>query len=193
MILVGFILMQVFYHIAAIIGFRLLAKGFLEPLSMAALLLFGVMYLIRYVEDKKTTKATAAGGTQDMINIFENNNTGNSTSYFLHSMSDITFILSLIPLVIFVWLAVRSKSIKAFQFQISIFIAVYILGEIIENNRIAIFSTLPPDIGSQIHVGSAIFFTIMIWFRFYYAEKRGKKMIESSSIDDDNSNDGSGQ
>jgi hypothetical protein len=139
------------------------------------------------VEDKKTTKA--AGGTQDMINIFENNNIGNSTSDFLHSMSDITFILSLIPLIIFVWLAIRSKSIKAFQFQISIFIAVYILGEIIENNRIAIFSVLPPDIGSQIHVGSAIFFTIMIWFRFYYAEKRGKKMIESG-IDNDNSNSG---
>ena len=121
-----------------------------------------------------------------MINIFENNNTV-STSYFLHSMSDITFILSLIPLIIFVWLAVRSKSIKVFQFQISIFIAVYILGEIIENNRIAIFSTLPPNIGSQIHVGSAIFFTIMMWFRFYYAEKRGKKMIESD-IDDYNDN-----
>jgi hypothetical protein len=135
------------------------------------------------VEDKKTT--TTAGGTQDMINIFENNNTD-----FLHSMSDITFILSLIPLVIFVWLAVRSKSIKTFQFQISIFIAVYILGEIIENNRIAIFSVLPPDIGSQIHIGSAIFFTIMIWFRFYYAEKSGKNMVESS-IGNGNSSDSS--
>ena|SRR6188472_3091005 len=124
-----------------------------------------------------------------MINIFENNNnTGNSTSAdFLHSMSDITFILSIIPFIIFVWLAIRSKSIKAFQFQISIFIAVYILGEIIENNKIGIFSTLPPDIGSQIHVGSAIFFTIMVWFRFYYAEKSRKNMIESSSIDNDNS------
>ena len=46
MVLVGFILVQVFYHIAAIIGFRLLAKGFLEPLSMAALLFFGVIYLV---------------------------------------------------------------------------------------------------------------------------------------------------
>ena len=124
-----------------------------------------------------------------MINIFENNNAGNNSTSadFLHSMSDMTFILSLVPLVIFVWLAARSKSIKAFQFQISIFIAVYILGEIIENSRIAIFSDLPPDIGPQIHIGSAIFFTIMVWFRFYYAEKRGKKMIESSSIDNDNS------
>ena len=31
----------------------------------------------------------------------------------------------------------------------------------------------------------------MVWFRFYYAEKRGKKMVESSSIDDGNSNDSS--
>jgi Ca2+/Na+ antiporter len=53
MVLVGFILVQVFYHIAAIIGFRLLAKGFLEPLSMAALLLFGAIYLISMWKIKK--------------------------------------------------------------------------------------------------------------------------------------------
>ena len=86
------------------------------------------------------------------------------------------------------------RVLKPFQFQISIFIAVYILGEIIENNRIAIFSTLPPDIGSQIHVGSAIFFTIMIWFRFYYAEKSRKNMVESSIDNDNNGNiDGNSQ
>jgi len=53
MVLIGFILVQVFYHIAAIIGFRLLAKGFLEPLSMAALLLFGAIYLISMWKIKK--------------------------------------------------------------------------------------------------------------------------------------------
>lgn len=121
-----------------------------------------------------------------MINIFEKNTT-DGNSYFLHSMSDITFVLSLISLIIFVLLAIKSKSIKTFQSQISIFIVVYILGEIIENNRIPLFSSLPSDIGSQIHIGSAFFFTIMIWFRFYYAEKRGKNMIESD-IDDYNDN-----
>ena len=55
-ILVGFILIQVFYHIAAILGFRLLAKGLLEPLSMAALLLFGVMYLISTWKTRKQQK-----------------------------------------------------------------------------------------------------------------------------------------
>lgn len=120
-----------------------------------------------------------------MINIFETS-ISNSSSDFLHSVGDFTSILSLVPLVIFVWLAIRSKNIKSFQLQISVFIAVYIIGGIIENNngRIAIFSGLPPEIGSQIHVIAAIFFTIMIWFRFYYADLRGKKMIEKP----DNSN-----
>jgi Ca2+/Na+ antiporter len=52
-ILIGFILLQVIYHIVGALGFRLLAKGFLEPLSMAALLLFGVMYLISTLKTKK--------------------------------------------------------------------------------------------------------------------------------------------
>jgi hypothetical protein len=120
-----------------------------------------------------------------MINIFQSDIAGTSSS-FLNSMSYVTLILSLIPLAIFIWLAVKSKNIRAFQFQISVFIAVYIIGEIIENTKITAFSILPPDIGSQIHVGSAIFFTIMVWFRFYYAEKSGKKMIESS-VDNSNS------
>jgi hypothetical protein len=114
-----------------------------------------------------------------MINIFESDITWSNSS-FLNSMSYATLILSLISLAIFIWLAVRSKNIRAFQFQISVFIAVYIIGEIIENTKIAAFSILPPDIGSQIHVCSAIFFTIMVWFRFFYAEKSGKKMVENN-------------
>ena len=47
-VLVGFILMQVFYHIAAIAGFRLLAKGFLEPLSIGVLLFFSIIYAISF-------------------------------------------------------------------------------------------------------------------------------------------------
>jgi lipopolysaccharide export LptBFGC system permease protein LptF len=53
MVLVGFILVQAIYHIAAIIGFRLLAKGFLEPLSMAALLFFGIMYIMSTWKTRK--------------------------------------------------------------------------------------------------------------------------------------------
>ena len=51
--LVGFIFIQVLYHIAGIAGFRLLAKGFLEPLSMALLLLFGIIYTISIWNTKR--------------------------------------------------------------------------------------------------------------------------------------------
>ena len=52
-VLVGFILIQVFYHIAGIAGFRLLAKGILEPLSMAALLFFAIIYIVSIWNTKR--------------------------------------------------------------------------------------------------------------------------------------------
>jgi lipopolysaccharide export LptBFGC system permease protein LptF len=52
-VLVGFILIQVFYHIVGIAGFRLLAKGFLEPLSMVALFVFGIIYVISIWKTKR--------------------------------------------------------------------------------------------------------------------------------------------
>jgi hypothetical protein len=52
-VLVGFILIQVFYHIAGIAGFRLLAKGFLEPLSMVTLFVFGIIYVISIWKTKR--------------------------------------------------------------------------------------------------------------------------------------------
>jgi hypothetical protein len=122
-----------------------------------------------------------------MINILESSFSSNSD--FLHSVGEITSILSLVSLVIFVYLAIKSKSIKSFQSQISAFIAVYVVGEILESNYgIAIFSKLSPDIGSQLHVIAAIFFTIMLWFRFYYAESKGKKMIENQDNENNNNN-----
>ena len=121
-----------------------------------------------------------------MITPMENVNAGNiaTSLYPLQTIGDVTLVLSLATLVIFVWLALRSRNIKSFQFQISIFIAFYLLGEIIESDRIAMSFIFPPDIGSQIHVGSASFFAIMMWLRFYYAEKRGKEMVESDTGDE---------
>jgi hypothetical protein len=55
-ILIGFILLQVFYHIIATFGFKLLAKGLLEPFSMAVLLLFGIMYFLSILKTKKQQK-----------------------------------------------------------------------------------------------------------------------------------------
>jgi hypothetical protein len=113
-----------------------------------------------------------------MINIFESN-ISESSPGFLNSMSYVTLILSIIPLAIFIWLAVKSKNIRAFQFQISIFIAVYIIGEIIENTKIAALSFLPPDIGSQIHVGSAIFSRLWYGLDFFMLRKVVERWLKA--------------
>ena len=99
----------------------------------------------------------------------------------IYSIGNITSLLILIPLIIFIWLAIKSKNIKSFQFQLMVFILMYLVGQIIENNGDSIFfSVLPKDFGSQIHVIAAAFFTIMILFRFYYANPRKKKMIDNT-------------
>jgi hypothetical protein len=99
---------------------------------------------------------------------------------FLIIMSNITVILLLVALGIFVWLGTRSKNIRSFQFQMSIFLVIWILGEIagsLQDSGIIAITTLQGDIGLVIHVLSMVFFSIMLWLRFYYSES-GRTMIE---------------
>jgi len=51
-ILAGFVLMQAIYHAIGALGFSLLAKGVLEPLSFVILLFFGVIYLVSKIKTK---------------------------------------------------------------------------------------------------------------------------------------------
>jgi hypothetical protein len=101
--------------------------------------------------------------------------------------SGLTIILLFIALSIFLWLAVRSRGITTFQFQIAIFILIWILGEIIgvlQEFQIIILSPFfnqLPDISLQIHVSSMIFLSVMLWIRFYYSERRQKKLIDDLS------------
>jgi hypothetical protein len=48
----SFILMQGFYHVASLSGYKLLAKGVLEPLSFGILIFFGSIYLINKTRAK---------------------------------------------------------------------------------------------------------------------------------------------
>ena len=48
----SFILMQGFYHTASFFGYKLLAKGVLEPLSFGILIFFGSIYLINKISVK---------------------------------------------------------------------------------------------------------------------------------------------
>lgn len=98
----------------------------------------------------------------------------------MHVIGNISSLLLLMSLIIFIWLTIKSKNFKRFQFQLLIFMLLYFLGQVIENNDNSFFfSMLPQDFGSQIHVFAAAYFTIVMLFRFYFANPRKRKMIDN--------------
>ena len=93
----------------------------------------------------------------------------------------LTLLLLFSSLIIFALLAVKSKTIRSFQFQISVFIAIMVVGELVEllsNNGLLKMPSAFEGLGFLIHVGSMIFFSLMIWLRYYNSKKSGRKMIE---------------
>ena len=56
--LISFILFQGVYHLVGTFGFKLLAKGILEPLSILALLFFGLSYFQNKLKEGKLHKLT---------------------------------------------------------------------------------------------------------------------------------------
>jgi len=154
-------------HIVGFYGLTLLVEGVFEPLSVAVLIFFGIVY-------SGFTKPKNTGVKNTTVVVW------NPGTLFL-LMNSITTLLLLVALGIFVWLAVRSRNIRSFQFQISIFIIIWILGEItgiLQNNGITVLSGLQGDVGLEIHVISMVFFSMMLWFRYYYSKRSGIKMIE---------------
>jgi hypothetical protein len=103
---------------------------------------------------------------------------------FIPYMSIITSILFLVSLAFLVVLSIKFKSIRTFQFQISLFVGLYVLGEIIEIKELAAFLTIPESLGSQIHVGATIFLTFIIWIRFIYSEKAIKNLVDTTADTD---------
>ena len=161
-----FILIHAVYQIVGFYGFDLLAEGVFEPLSAAVLIFFGIVYSGLSREKNISIK--------NMVVVW-------SPGTLLLLMNSITIILLLGALGIFVWLAARSKNIRSFQFQLSIFIIIWILGDmvgILHDNGIVVFSALQSDVGSGIHVVSMVFLSLMLWLRYYYSERGSKKMVE---------------
>ncbi|MBV9176221.1 MAG: hypothetical protein JO327_02790 [Nitrososphaeraceae archaeon] len=163
-----FILIHSFYHITGYFNFEFLADRVFEPLSVVILIVFGIVYSLSF-----RTKHMVPRNMAVAMVVW---NLGT-----LISMNNITLILLLVALGIFVWLAVRSRNIRSFQLQMSIFLIIWILGEIVGNlqgNGMVIFSILQGNVGLEIHTISMIFFSTMISLRFYYSERNGKMMIE---------------
>jgi hypothetical protein len=97
-------------------------------------------------------------------------------------ISDFTLYLLFTGLGIFGWLAWRSHSVKSFQFQISMFLLVWIVGEFVSTlHEVGLFNFPHEfhDLGMQIHLVSMILFASVIFVRFYYAYRAGHKIIES--------------
>jgi len=161
-----FLLTHSVYHILGFLGLTLLAEGVFEPLSVAVLIIFGFVYFgIAKPKNMSIKNMVVAWNPATLLIL----------------MNSITTMLLLIALGMFVWLAVRSKNIKTFQFQISIFITIWISGEIagiLQDSGIIVLSPVQGDIGLEIHVVSMVFFSMMLWLRYYYSERSGKKMIE---------------
>jgi hypothetical protein len=151
LILTIFILTHAIFHVTGFLGFNFLAEGVFEPISVAVLIFFGIAFSGYTKAAKISMKRMAVVWTPATL--------------FLIIMSNITVILLLVALGVFVWLVARSKSIRSFQFQMSIFLVVWILGEIagsLQDNRIIVFTALQGDIGLEIHVVSMVFFSIML-------------------------------
>jgi bacteriorhodopsin len=87
----------------------------------------------------------------------------------------------LIAFGIFAWLTTRSRNIKSFQFQISIFILIWMTGEIVdllgEEGVVELFST--SEIGVYVHVLAMAMFSAMLWIRFYLSGKSGKRIADA--------------
>lgn len=101
---------------------------------------------------------------------------------FIEIMSNSTICLLFAALGIFVWLAWRSHNIKSFQFQISIFIMIWIGGEFItasQETGLVNLSGHLHDLGMQIHFVAMILFALIIFMRFYYSHRAGHKVMES--------------
>lgn len=172
LILTIFILVHSVYHIAGFFGLTILAEVVFEPLSVAILIFFGVIY---YELARPKNLGAKNLGTKSMVSIIL------SPITLLFVMNNITTMMLFGALGIFVWLAIISKNVRTFQFQISIFIIIWILGEIagiLRDSGILVLSTIQGDIGLEIHVASMFFFSIMLWLRFYYSHRSGRKIIE---------------
>jgi hypothetical protein len=83
-------------------------------------------------------------------------------------------------LIIFGAIALKSRKITSFQFQISIFILIWIVGELAAFLQgLGLLGTISDELGMQVHLLSMIFFSVMIWIRFLYSRKKQKKIVDS--------------
>ncbi|MGD1834801.1 MAG: hypothetical protein ACPKQO_03675 [Nitrososphaeraceae archaeon] len=110
-----------------------------------------------------------------------------SEEVLLQQMEIIVLALLFVALGIFIAASFMKKRVKSFHVSISLFLLIWIIGEIvhyfttpgrgiIENNT----ESWPiEDLGMIIHAIAMVVFAIIMWTRYYTARKAGKNMIET--------------
>jgi hypothetical protein len=160
-----FILTYAVYSWLGFFGFDFLSDGVFEPLSAAVLMFFGISYYVVAKQRKvNIKKMVIMWSPVALLFVFFG-----------------TIILLLAALSIFAWLAARSKDIRSFQFQISAFIIIWVLGGVVyilQDSGVVVVSPLQGDVGLEINVVSLVFLSTMIWLRFYYSQRRRNRIIE---------------
>ena len=162
-----FILVHAVHSWLGFFGFDFLSDDVFEPLSAAVLMLFGIFYYWIAKQKKVSIKRMVIFWSPVPVLFI-----------FLG-----TIVLLLATSCIFVWLAAQSKNIRSFQFQLS-FIIIWVLGGIayiLQDSGTIVVSPLQGDIGLEINVVSVAFLSIMIWLRFYYSQRSGKRTIEAQA------------
>lgn len=92
----------------------------------------------------------------------------------------VTILLLFIAVGIFGAVAFINKNYKSFQFSISIFIIIWIVGEIFQHHVQGDIGFISyEELGMSIHVTSMLSFSLIIWIRFYQARRTGKNISES--------------
>ena len=94
--------------------------------------------------------------------------------------SEVILIMLIAAIGIFAGIALQSRKIKSFQFQMSVIIMIWIIWEIVgtlARNGILDLSTFE-GVGYQIHLVSMIAISTIFWLRFFHAKRGGKKFID---------------
>jgi hypothetical protein len=98
------------------------------------------------------------------------------------SLESITLALLFVATAIFSWITVKSKNIKSFQFQVSMFVFIWLIGVMV--NIFQKDHTEHSDLGLQIHLVAMAYLSCFLWLRFYNSRKGDRKILED--LDDDN-------
>jgi len=96
---------------------------------------------------------------------------------FVPIIGNFTLILLLVAVGIFGSLAIQSRSVKSFQFHISVIVIIWIIAEVIDiSNNIGIIEF--ESLSHFIHLSAMILIGVTFWLRFYHAKRSGKKIVE---------------